>query len=241
MSAAEIDRLAALEVALVGAAAAQAQRRRRRRRRTALLAAVAGPLALASVGSIAATGFFGGIDRNLSMLRDERLVPTVQVTPEVAGPTGTRPDGRQSGRSFRVDGHRVIGYRAKSGKFCYIFIGHTGGCLAPGGINRDNPVAWNTDHGGRVFNVYGLVIDGVESMSVRFDGVNHPVAVAHNAFFFESLGLTDAGPFTFTLILTYRDGTTRSLPLRASDATTARSKAEPKLPGALAPVGDAAA
>ena len=240
MSAAEVDGLAALEVALVGAAATQA-RRRRRRRRTALLAAVAGPLALAGVSSIAATGFFGGIDRNLSMLRDERLVPTLQVTPKIAGPTGTRSDGRQSGRSFRVGGHRVIGYRAKSGKFCYIFIGHTGGCLAPGGINRDNPVDWTTDHGGRIFNVYGLVIDGVESMSVRFDGLDHPVAVAHNAFFFESSGLTDPHPFTFTLILTYRDGTTRSLPLRASEATTARSEAKPTFPGALAPVGDAAA
>jgi hypothetical protein len=240
VSAAEQDRLAALEATLVGAAAALAQKRLRRRRRAVTLAAVVAPLTLAAAGSIAATGFFHGVDHNLSMLRDDRLQPTAHVAAGIEEAMGTRSRDHQSERTFRVGGVKVFGFPTPSGRFCYFFTGYTSGCLTAKTLTRARPVDSVVDHDAKVFRVYGIAIDSVKNITLRLDGAARRVTLAHNAFFFSSGALANSHPFTFTLILGFRDGTTRELPVRVSSTTTSHSELKPKLPGLLAPAEDAA-
>jgi len=241
VSATEFDGLAALEVALVGAAAAQAQRRRRRRTRLVVLAAVAAPLTLAAAGSIASTGFFRGVDRNLAMLRDERLRPASQATVGIATAMGARPRDEQSERVFRVGGHKVVAYTTAGGQFCYAFAKSTGGCMPPTSLSDARPVGWTVDHGARVFRFYGIAIDDVTSITVRIRGVTHSVTLGHNAFFFASKALGNTDAFTFTMILGFRDGTTREQTVSVSEAKTTRLHVTRKLPGVLTSAKDAVA
>jgi hypothetical protein len=240
MSAPGIDRLAALEGTLVAAAEEQAGRHRRRHRRAVVLMVIAAPLVLAAAGSVAATGlFFRGVDQNLSALRDERLLaPTAQAA-KITSAVGARPRDRRSERSWRVGGRRVVGYTTPAGSFCFMFSGLGGGCLQAHVLGTATPVDATTVNGVGVLDVFGLATDSVTSIGVRVHGVTHRAAISHNAFLFESaLGGKDT--LALTLIVKFRDGTTRQVPMRADGATLPRFHPQPRLPGALAPVGDTA-
>jgi hypothetical protein len=240
MSAPGIDRLAALEGTLVAAAEEQARRHRRRHRRAVVLMVIAAPLVLAAAGSVAATGlFFRGVDQNLSALRDERLLaPTAQAA-KIAPALGARPRDRRSERSWRVGGRRVVGYTTPAGSFCFMFSGLGGGCLQAHVLGTATPVDATTVNGVGVLDVFGLATDSVTSIGVRLHGVTHRATMSHNAFLFESaLGGKDT--LSLTLIVKFRDGTTRRVPMRADGATLPRFHPQPRLPGALAPIGDTA-
>ncbi len=241
MSAPGIDRLAALEVTLVAAAEAQARRHRRRRRRAIVLMAVAAPLVLVAAGSLAATGLFSrGVDQNLSALRDERLLaPTAQVA-KITSALGARPRDRRSERSWRVGGRRVVGYTTPAGAFCFIFTGLGGGCLQAHVLGTATPLDASANNGVGVLAIYGLATDTVTSIGVRLHGVTHRAAMSHNAFLFESDSLGSKDSLALTLIVRFRDGTTRQVPMRADGATLPRLHPQPRLPGALAPIGDTA-
>jgi hypothetical protein len=241
MSAPGSDRLAALEGTLVAAAEAQAARHRRRRRRAVVLMVIAAPLVLAAAGSLAATGlFFQGVDQNLSALRDERLLaPTAQAA-KITSALGARPRDRQSERSWRIGDRRVVGYTTRAGSFCFIFSGLGGGCLQAHVLGTATPVDTTVVYGVGVLDVFGLATDTVTSVGVRVHGVTHDAAMSHNAFLFESDSLGGKDSLALTLIVKFRDGTTRRVPMRADGATLPRFHPQPRLPGALAPIGDTA-
>ena len=164
MSSDEQLRLAALERTLVAAAERQAQRRRRRRRRAVVLAAVAAPLTLAAAGSVAATGFFASADRHLSALRDERLEASAHATTWIAGAAGKQPRDAGGRRTWLVGGHRVTGFTAADGSFCFRFAGGAGGCLAKPGLTLATPVDVMIDNAPGTLRVYGLAMDGVTAV-----------------------------------------------------------------------------
>jgi hypothetical protein len=76
---------------------------------------------------------------------------------------------------------------------------------------------------------------------VRVRGVTHSVTLGHNAFFFASNALGNTDAFTFTMILGFRDGTTREQTISVSAAKTTRLKVKPTLPGVLTSAKDAVA
>jgi hypothetical protein len=240
VSADEQRRLAALELTLVAAAERQAQRRRRSRRRAVVLAAVAAPLTLAAAGSVAATGFFASTDRNLSTLRDERLQTNSRSTAWVAAAAGKRPLDAGARRTWLVGGHRVTGFTAVDGSFCFRFAGGAGGCVAKPGLSRTTPVDVLTDNGPGTLRVYGLAMDGVTAISLRARGVTRPAIVARNAFYLEANSLGGRKGFAGTLIVRYRDGSTRQVPLRIGGYERRTPKLRPRLPG-LVPVANTAA
>jgi hypothetical protein len=233
-------RLAALERTLVAAAERQAQRRRRRRRRAVVLAAVAAPLTLAAAGSVAATGFFASTDRHLSALRDERLEASAHATTWIAGAAGKQPRDAEGRRTWLVGGHRVTGFTAADGSFCFRFAGGAGGCLAEPGLSLATPVTAMSDNAPGTLRVYGLAMDGVTAVSLRTRGVTRRAAMGRNAFYLEANALGNRKGFTGTLIVRYGDGTTRLVPLRIGGYERRTAKLPPRLPG-LVPVGDTAA
>ena len=240
MSSDEQRRLAALERTLVAAAERQAQRRRRRRRRAVVLAAVAAPLTLAAAGSMAATGFFASTDRQISALRDERLEADVQDTARIAGSAGKQVRDQAGSRTWLVGGHRITGFSAADGSFCFRFSGGAGGCLTKPGLSLASPVDVLIDNAPGTLHVYGLAMDGVTAISLRARGVTRRAVVNRNAFYLEANALGNRTGFTGTLIVRYRDGTTRLVPLRIGGHERRTAKLLPPLPG-LVPVGDTAA
>jgi hypothetical protein len=233
-------RLAALERVLVGAAAEQAVRRQRRRRRTAVLAALAAPLVLAAAGSMAATGFFDSVDTDLATLRDERLDVRAGAISGLASAAGSRPRAGASGRSWIVGGKRVIGYTTPNGRFCFRFVGFTGGCLSKHALSAKSPLAPMIDNRPGEFRVYGLAMDGVVAVSLQAHGVTRPAIVGPNAFFLEVPSLGSRRSFLATLIARFSDGTTRRQPIRVGGFDSGTAKPLPALPG-LRPAEDAAA
>jgi len=234
----ESRRLAALEHALAGAAAEQVARRRRRRRRAIVVPALAAPLALAAAGSMAATGVFGGVDRQLSVLRDDRLLRPAAAGAKLESAAGTRPIDH-SRRSWRVGDRRVTGYTTAAGAFCFEFGGLTGGCLPKTGLSAADPVDVMTDNGPGVLRVYGLAMDGVTAVSLRAGGVTRAAAIARNAFFLEAPTLGRARGFTATLVVRLGDGRVRRIPLRFG-GSAAPGVHLPRLPGIM-PAANAAA
>ncbi len=232
------NRLAALERTLVGAAAEQAGRLRRRRRRAVALAALAAPLALAAAGSVAATGFFAGVDRHLSSLRDERLETPPGVIAGMQGAAGARPRDAASGRTWLVAGQRVVGYTTRSGGFCFRFVELAGGCLARDTLSPARPLDVMTDNGPGEFRVYGLAADEVTAITLHARGVTRRVAMGRNAFFLDEPALGTRRSFDATLVVRLRDGTARTVPIRIGGPSPA--KRLPVLPGSL-PVANTAA
>lgn len=232
MNAGETSRLAALERTLVGAAAQLAQRRKQRRRRTLVLAALAAPLVLAAAASVAATGtFFGGVDLQLATLRDDRLAARPGEVTTLTRAVDALPRDRASERAWLVAGHRVMGYTAANGSFCYQFRGLTGGCLQPGVLTSDYPLDASLDYGPQTFRVYGIATDDVVAVSLRAQGVTLRATVKRNAFFLEKTSFGGTRGFSATLIAGMRDGTTRRLPLRVGGIDRSAWKPAPRFPG----------
>jgi hypothetical protein len=240
VSAEEQRRLAALERTLVAAAERQALRRRQRRRQAVVLAAVAAPLALAAAGSVAATGFFASTDRHLSVLRDERLQARAPDAGALAGAAGKRPRDQAGRRTWLVGGHRVNGFTARDGSFCFRFAGGTGGCLSTAGLSRESPVDVSSDNAPGTLRVYGLAMDGVTAISLHARGVTRRAAISRNAFYLEANSLGNGNGFAGTLIVHFRNGATRLIPLRIGGYARRTPRVVPRLPG-LVPVGDTAA
>jgi hypothetical protein len=234
----EDRRLAALEHALLGAAEEQVTRRRRRRRRAIVVPALAAPLALAAAGSMAATGVFGGVDRHLSALRDDRLLQPTGPSATLESAAGARPI-EHSRRSWRVGGRRVVGYTTAAGAFCFEFAGLAGGCLPKTGLSAANPVDVMTDNGPGVLRVYGLAMDGVTAVGLRAGGVTRAAAIGRNAFLLEAPALGRTHGFTATLIVQLGDGTVRQIPLSVG-GRAAPGVHLPRLPGMM-PAANAAA
>jgi hypothetical protein len=236
-----VNRLAALERTLVGAAASQAQRRRRRRHRVLVLLAVAAPLLLAAAASLAATqGVFGGIDEQLAALRDDRLIAGTQPSAHLTDALGAVPRDHAGDRAWSIAGHRISGYTTAGGSFCYVFGTLTGGCLQPGELSAANPVVPTVERGPRTLHVYGLAIDGVTGVSLRAHGVTWRGLVVRNAFHLAANALRGDGRFVATLIVQMRGGAIKRVPLRVSDGARPAQRFLPNLPGAL-PVEDTAA
>jgi hypothetical protein len=229
-----MDRLATLERTLVGAAARLAQRRKRRRRRALLLVALAVPLALAAAASVAATGtFFGGMDLQLATLRDERLAARPAEFTKLSRAVRALPRDRASERAWLVAGHRVVGYTAANGSFCYRFGELTAGCLHPGVLTSDNPLAATTDYGPATFRVYGIAADDVAGVSLQGRGMTVHAIVTRNAFFLERKSFGGTRGLSATLIARMRDGTTRHVPLRIGAIEHSGWKSSPRLPGGI--------
>jgi hypothetical protein len=236
---ADDDRLAALERALVGAAAVQALRLRRRRRRVVVLGAATAPLVLAAAGSVAATGLFSaGVDRHLAPLRDDRLRVRPAAVASVQSSAGEQPRDAAGNRAWTVAGRRVVGFTSRSGHFCFEFVGFTGGCVAPGQLTPEHPVAVSSDNQPGEFRVYGLAADEVTSLTLRARGVTRRVPLGRNAFFLDAPALGTRHGFSGTLVARLRDGTTRTVPISVGGFIPAERL--PALPGSL-PVENAAA
>lgn len=237
MSADESHRLAALELTLVRAAACQLERRRVRRRRAILLVALAAPLMLAAAASVAASGIFsGGVDQQLSTLRDDRLI--ARSDPAASAAFGARPRDPASRRAWLIRGHRVSGYTTPGGSFCFAFAGLTGGCLPAGTLTAAVPIDLTTDYGPHTFRVYGLAMDGVASISLRARGVTRRVPMGRNAFYFDDGSLGGTREFSGTVVVRMRNGATRRIPFRVGVVAVPRPL--PNLTG-LMPVEDTAA
>lgn len=213
MSTDEAHRLATLEQTLVRAATRQMERRRVRRRRAVLLVALAAPLVLAAAASMAAGGLFsGGVDQQLSTLRDDRLI--ARSEPSLSAVLGARPRDRASRRAWLIPGHRVTGYTTPGGSFCFRFAGLTGGCLPAGKLTAAEPIDASTDYGPRAFRIYGLAMDGVAAISLQARGVTRRVLMGRNAFYFEDNSLGGTRGFAGALVVRMRDGSTRHVPFR---------------------------
>lgn len=235
MSADEAGRLNALERALVRAANRQVERRRARRRRAVLLVALAAPLVLAAAASTAAGGLFsGGVDQQLSTLRDDRLI--ARSEPAMSAALGARPKGPASRRTWLIPGHRVAGYTTPGGSFCFWFAGLTGGCLPAGKLTASQPIDPTTDYAPHTFRIYGLAMDGVTAIGLQALGVTRRVILGRNAFYFEDNSLGGTLGFSGALVVHMRDGTTRRVPFRVGPPTP------PLLPSlaGVVPVGDTA-
>jgi hypothetical protein len=236
----EAGRLAALERTLLGAATRQAQRRRSRRRRVIVVLAVAAPLLLAAAASVASTqGFFGGVDQQLSTLRDDRLIAHGKPATGLFHALGALPRDRASRRSWLIAGRRVTGYTTPGGSFCFRFGPFTGGCIRPGDLTAANPVAFTVDYGPKTFRVYGLAIDGVTAVSLRARGITRRVLVVRNAVYIDDGSLGGLRPLTAMLIVHLRGGAIARMPIRASGGLRPTGKVLPILPGAM-PAGDTA-
>jgi hypothetical protein len=209
VTAGEVGRLAALERTLVGAAARQAERRKRRYRQLAVVAALSAPLLLVAAASVAATGSFAGVDRDLSTLRDDRLVVSPGSSSSLAGTFDARPRDRSSARIWGIHALRVAEYSTDDGSFCFVFGKLTGGCLQPGTLTAANPLDLTTDYRPKVFRVYGLAADGVRAISLRARGLTRRALVGRNAFYLEDDSLGGTRGFFATLTVNMRDGTTR--------------------------------
>jgi hypothetical protein len=83
-------------------------------------------------------------------------------------------------------------------------------------------------------------MDGVSAVSLRARGVTRRAAVSRNACCLEANSLGSGKGFTGTLIVRFRNGTTRRVPLRIGGYERSTSNMLPRLPG-LVPVGDTAA
>lgn len=241
MTRGEVSRLAKLERTLVGAAGREAQRRRTRRRRVILLCAVAAPLALAAIASIAATrGYLGGVDQQFGALRDDRLIPRLGPSAQLTGELGARPRDRSSQRAWIVSGQRVVGYTTPGGSFCYVFGSLTGGCLQPGQLTSATPVSPTVEYGPRTFRIYGLAMDGVTSISLRARGATWRGNLVRNAFYLQANALGGTGILTGTLIVRLHGGAIVRVPVRARGGLRPARAFLPILPGVL-PAGDTAA
>jgi hypothetical protein len=236
----ELPRLAALEQTLVAAAGRQAQRRRFRRRRLIVALALAAPLTLAAASVASTQGLFGGVDEQLSALRDDRLLSPEAASPGFFDSLGALPRDRASRRSWLIGGQHVTGYLAASGAFCFRFGPLTGGCIAPGELTAASPVSYTVDYGPSAFHVYGLAYDGVTRISLRTHGGTRPVLLAHNAFYLDDPALAGVHRLTAMLIVHLRGGAVRHLPIHMSGGLRPTDKALPLLPGVL-PAGDTAA
>jgi hypothetical protein len=239
VSAGEAQRLAALERTLVQAAEQQARRRRVRRRRVVVLLVVAAPLTLAAAGSVAATGFFGSVDRHLSTLRDDRLQGRPGAVAQLATAAGAVSRDTRSVRSWPAAGQHIEGYTTQAGKFCFRFRALMGGCVRQGTLNVSHPVEAFTDNGPGLFRIYGLAIDGVTAVSVRVRGKTRRASVGRNAFFLSANALSAPHGVSGTVIVRFEDGTTHERYFRAGGYDLTQ-KPTPKLPGGM-PVGDTAA
>jgi hypothetical protein len=237
----EVSRLAKLERTLVGAAGREAQRRRTRRRRAIVLCAVAAPLALAAVASIAATrGYLGGVDEQFGALRDDRLIPRVAPSARLTDELGARPRDRSSQRAWVIAGQRVVGYTTPGGSFCYVFGSLTGGCVQPGELTSATPVAPTIEYGPRTFRIYGLAMDGVTSISLRARGATWRGNVVRNAFYLQANELGGTRLLTGALIVRLRSGAIVRVPVRARGGLRPSQAFLPILPGVV-PAGDTAA
>lgn len=240
MSDGELARLADLERTLVGAAEQQARRRRARRRRALIVGVVALPLVLAAAVSVAATGLPGSIDQRLATLRDNQLSATPAAVHGISQALGTRPRDGASARTWLVGGQRITGYATPGGSFCFTFSGRSGGCVNRTSLSPANPIDPMMDYGPRTFRVYGLVMDGVTTISVRARGITHRAAVARNAFYLEADALGGTRTLSATLIVGLRDGTTKRLPIRLHPFAWVAPHRLLKMPGSL-PAEDTAA
>jgi hypothetical protein len=237
----EAGQLAKLERTLVGAAGREAERRRTRRRRTIVLCAVAAPLALAAVASIAATrGYLGSVDARLGALRDDRLIPRIAPSARLTDEFGARPRERTSQRALVIAGHRVVGYTTAGGSFCYLFGSLTGGCLRPGELTSATPVSPTVEYGPRAFRIYGLALDGVASISLSARGATWRGSVVRNAFYLQADALAGTRLLTGTLIVRLHDGAVVRVPVRARGGQRRGTGFRPIIPGVL-PAGDTAA
>jgi hypothetical protein len=238
VSADEQRLLGSLERVLVGAAAEQAGRLRRRRRRAIILVALSAPLLLAAAASTAKSGFFLRIDRHLSTLRDDRLQAPAGSATRLEGAMGVKAGAKAL--RWRVAGQQVIGYTTPGGRFCFTFVGLTGGCLSKDTLSPAEPVDVTTDNGAGEFRIYGLVVDGVKALSLRVHGVTRRVAVAHNAFFLSAPALSREHDFDGVLLVRMADGTTLRKVLHIGGTASHSRRVLPRLPGSL-PAEDAAA
>lgn len=241
MTGGEVSRLAKLERTLVGAAAREAQRRRIRRRRAIVACAVAAPLALAAVASIAATrGYRGGVDEQFGALRDDRLIPRVAPSTRLTDELGARPRDRTSQRAWVIAGQRVVGYTTPGESFCYVFGSLTGGCLEPGELTSATPISPTVEYGPRRFRVYGLAMDGVTSISLSARGATWRGSVVRNAFYLQANALGGSRLLTGTLMVRLHDGALVRVPVRARGGLRPSAGFLPILPGTV-PAGDTAA
>ena len=227
----EVARLAQLERMLVAAASRQVQRRRFRRRRLVVMLAVAAPLVLAVAGSVASTQrFFGGVDQQLSALRDDRLVSPSAPRARLFDALGALPRDQRSSRSWLVAGRRVTGYTTRGGSFCFRFGPFTGGCINPGELSSASPVAVTLDDGPTTFRVYGLAFDGVTGIELRAGGVTRPVLLSRNAVYLENDSLGGIRGFSGTLVVHLRGGGVTRLPLHSAGGLRPSKKFLPVFP-----------
>src|SRR4051812_12385738 len=120
------------------------------------------------------------------------------------------------------------------------FAGGAGGYVAKPGLSRATPVEVMTDSAPGTLRVYRLAMDGVTAISLRARGVTRQAVVARNAFYLEANSLGNRKGFAAALIVRYRDGSTRQVPLRIGGYERRTPKLRPRLPG-LVPVANTAA
>ncbi len=173
-------------------------------------------------------------DRHLSALRDERLEASAHATTWIAGAAGKQPRDAVGGRTWLVGGHRVTGFTAADGSFCFRCARGAGGCLAEPGLSLATPVTVMSDNAPGTLRVYGLAMDGITAVSLRARGVTRRAAMGRNAFYLGANALGSRKGFAGTLIVRYGGGTTRLVSLRIGGyerrtpktaSTTARPRA----------------
>ncbi len=113
-------------------------------------------------------------------------------------------------QAWEVGGRGVLGYSAADGRFCFVFRGLTGGCLAAGSLTDEQPLDITTDYGPGTFRVYGLALDGVTAVSIRIGATEYPAAFAHNAFFFSDAARGGTAGISGELVATVSDGSART-------------------------------
>ena len=237
----EVARLAQLERTLVAAASRQVQRRRFRRRRHVVMLAVAAPLVLAVAGSVASTqGFFGGVDQQLSALRDDRLVSPTAPRARLFDALGALPRDQESSRSWLVAGRRVTGYTTRGGSFCFRFGPFTGGCINPGELSSASPVAVTLDYGPDDVPRLRPCLRRRDGDRAAAGGVTRPRAPGRNAVYLEDDSLGGIRGFSGTLVVHLRGGGVTRLPLRSAGGLRPSKKFLPIFPGIM-PAGNTAA
>ena len=167
------------------AAARQLERRRIRRRRAIVLVALAAPLVLAAAASVAASGLFsGGVEQQLSTLRDDRLI--ARSEPASSGAFGDAP--ARPGEPARVADPGSPGEPATRRRAAASASGSPGSPAAAcprAQLTPALPIDLSTDYGPHTFRIYGLAMDGVKAISLQARGATRRVLMGRNAFYFE--------------------------------------------------------